>query len=250
MPLGPSQSYLARYNGYVLPGYVQEESIDSSMNIASHQGAYADGSLSEYTGLENKMLSLTLKVWEPDYLSCKLAVGKAATMLHSKKNGFAPFYLQYSDRYYEVMTKKVSEGKTAGTSVKTLEYVVDLECKPWLVSTSGYTITGTGTISTDSVGRTLDNGGWTPTTITVTGTNVTISGYTDTGDPTGFISISGAVTNMIIDSLNYESTIGGLNANDRMRWVDYQMYVGPGKTTFVTTGASSCSITYQDRWYL
>jgi len=249
MSLGPTQQYLARYNGYRLPGYVQEESLDSSANIATHQAPYADGSLSEYTGLENKQVSLTLKVWEQDYLSCKLAVGQAATILRSKRNGFAPLYLQYSDRYYEAMTTSIKEGKVAGESIRTLAYQVELACKPWLTSVSGYTLTGT-TVDTDSVSRTIDNGGWTPTTITVTGTNVTISGYTSTGDFAGFISISGAVTNMIIDTENYESTIGGINANDRMLWADYQMYVGPGKTTFVSTGASSMSINYSDRWYL
>lgn len=250
MPLGPSQSYLARYNGNVLPGYVQEESMDSSMNIATHSAPYADGSQSEYTGLENKQLSLTLKVWEQDYLSCKLAVEKAATILRTKRSGFAPLYVQYSDRYYEAMVGPIRMQKTAGESVRTLDYQVDFSCKPWLTSLSGYTLTGTTTVTTDSVGRTLDNGSWTPTTITVTGTDVTISGYTSTGDPTGFISISGAVIGMIIDTSNYEATIGGLNANNRMLWADYQVYVGPGKTSFDITGASSCTIEYHDRWLL
>jgi hypothetical protein len=250
MPLGPTQAYLARYNGYVLPGYVQNESFDSSMNVAGHNAPYADGSLSEYTGLENKMLSVILKVWEPTYLDCKTEVSKAATMVRSKKSGFAPLYVQYTDRYYEAMTKSIKEEKVAGTSVRTLEYIVDFECKPWVTSVSGHTITGTGTIDTDQVSRTIANGGWTPTTITVTGTNVTISGYTLTGDFAGFISISGAVTGMVIDTYAYTSVIGSANANDRMRWVDYQMYVGPGKTFFTSTGASSVSISYQDRWYL
>lgn len=250
MPIGPVQQYLARYNGYTLPGYVQEETIDSMANIATHSAPYADGSLSEYTGLENKQLSLTLKVWEQDYLSCKLEVGKAATILRSKRNGFAPLYLQYSDRYYEAMTTAIRAAKTAGTAVRTLDYQVDFSCKPWLTSISGHVLSGTTTVTTDSVGRTISDGGWTPTTITVTGTNVTVSGYTATGDFTGFMSISGAVTNMIIDTANYESTISGLNANNRMRWTDYQMFVGPAKTSFDITGASACTIVYSDRWYL
>lgn len=248
MPLGPAQSYLVKYNSYTLPGYAQQESFDSSMNIASHPAAYADGSLSENTGLENKLISLTLKVWEPDYISCKKEVAKAATMLYSKKDGFAPLYIQYSDRYYQAMTSKIEEGKVAGNSVRTLDYTVNWLCKPWLTSISGHTFSGTTTITT--TGRTIEDGGWTPTVITVTGTNVTISGYTATGDFTGFISISGAVTGMIIDTENFESTIGGNNANDRHYWVDYQMKVGPGVTNFDVTGASSCSITYYDRWYL
>lgn len=250
MSIGPAQTYLARYNSYTLPGYVQEETIDSSMNVANHQAPYADGSLSEYAGLENKQISLTLKVWEQDYISCKKEVAKAATILYTKRNGFAPLYIQYSDRYYEALTKKIDEGKVAGTSVRTLDYTVLFECKPWLTSISGHTLSGTTTVTTDSVGRTINDGGWTPTIITVTGTNVTISGYTATGDFTGFISISGAVTSMIINSDTYESTIGGNNANDRHYWTDYQMFVGPGKTSFDITGASSCTISYNDRWYL
>lgn len=249
MPLGPSQGYLARYNTYQLPGYVQREAFDSTMNIANHYATYADGSLSEYTGLQNKLLSLTLKVWEPTYLACKDEVQRAATILRTKKDGFAPLYVQYTDRYIDALTQAVKEEKTAGTSVRTLEYQVDFECKPWWTSTSGYTLTGTSS-NTDSVSRTIADGAWTPTTITVTGTNVTISGYTATGDFAGFISISGAVTGMIIDSDAFTATVGGLNANDRMRWTDYRMYVGPGKTNFVSTGASSMSITYHNRWYL
>lgn len=250
MPLGPAQSYLAKYNDYILPGYVQEESIDSFMNVASHQAPYADGSLSEYTGLENKALSVVLKVWEPDYVSCKLAVSQAASMLRSKRSGFAKLYLQYSDRYYEAMTRSIKEEKVAGELIRTLDYQAEFECKPWLVSDTVHTLTGTGTIDTDQVSRTIDNGGWTPATITVTGTDVTVSGYTATGEFAGFISISGAVTNMIIDSYTFESTISGINANNRMRWADYQMFVGPDKTFFTTTGASSFSIDYADRWYL
>lgn len=250
MPLGPSQSYIARYNSHTLPGYVQQEQLENSANIAAHYAPFADGSESEYTGLQNKMLSLTLKVWEPDYLSCKNEVQKAATMLRSKKNGFAPLYVQYSDRYYEAMTRKISEDKVAGTSVRTLEYNVDFECRPWLVSVSGHTITGTGTINTDQVSRTIDNGGWTPTIVTITGTNVTISGYTSTGDQAGYISVSGAVTGLVINSEDFTAEISGINKNNIMRATDYRLYVGPGKTYFTSTGASSVSITYQDRWYI
>jgi hypothetical protein len=111
-------------------------------------------------------------------------------------------------------------------------------------------LTGTGTIDTDQVTRTIDDGGWTPTRITVTGTNVTISGYTATGEFAGFVSVSGAVTNLVIDSDAFTATIGGLNANDRMRWVDYRTYIGPAKTIFVTTGASSMTVEYNNRWYI
>lgn len=250
MPLGPAQNYLAEYNSYVLPGYVQNESVDSSANIAAHYAPYADGSLSEYMGLQNKVLSLTLKVWEPTYLDAKLVVGKAATIVRSKRDGFAPLYVHYTDRYYSAMNGFIKEDKTAGTSTRILEYQTQFECLPWLTSVSGYQISGTGTIDTDQVGRTIDDGGWTPTRFTVTGTNVTVSGYTSTGDFAGFVSVSGAVTNLIVDSDAFTATIGGVNKNDLMKWADYRTYVGPGKTYFVVTGASSFVLTYHNRWYL
>lgn len=249
MPMGPAQGYLAQFNGEILPGYVQYESFDSSMNIAAHYATYADGSLSEYTGLQNKTLSLRLKVWEPNYAACKAEVQKGATIVRSKKT-FAPLYIQHTDRYYTALTQRVQIQKTAGESVRTLDYEIQFECKPWLTSTSGYILTGTGTIDTDTKGRTIDDGGWTPTRITVTGTNVTISGYTATGDFAGYMSISGAVSNMIIDSDAFTATLGGQSANEYMRWADYRVYVGPGKTYFVTTGASSMTLQYNNRWYL
>lgn len=249
MPIGGAPQYLAEYNTFVLPGYVQNEQFESAMNIANHEAPYADGSQSEYTGLQNKILSLTLKVWECDYLTVKNEVEKAATILRSRKIGWSPLKVQYSDRYYMALVQNISLSKEAGTSVKTGDYQIKFECQPWLFGASGFTLTGT-TSDTDQVGRTIDDGGWTPTRITVTGTNVTISGYTATGEFAGFVSISGAVTNMIIDSDAFTATIGGVNANDRMRWVDYRTYVGPGKTFFVSTGASSMSIQYQNRWYL
>lgn len=250
MPLGPAQAYIVRFNGYQLPGYVQNEDIPSTRSIGQHSAPYADASRSEYTGLENKNMSLTLKVWEPSYLECKLQVAKAATMLHSKKEGFASLYVQYSDRYYEAMVASVKEGKVAGSSVRTLDYDVEFETKPWLTAVSGYTITGTTTLDTDTVTRTIDNGGWTPTIITLTGTDVTISGFTSDGQLAGFISVSGAVTNLIIDTENFTATEGGLNRNNAMYSIDYRMYVGPGKTSYVATGASAISIFYRDRWYL
>lgn len=250
MPLGPSQEYLAKYNDFTLPGYVQREQFDSGMNIANHYAPYADGSLSEQVGLQNKKLLLGLKVWESDYNSCKAEVSRAATIVHSVRNGFAPLYVQKNDRYYEAMTERISVEKTAGQSVRTLEYEVQFECKPWLVSETEYTIGGVGTINTDQVSRTLSDGGWTPTRITVTGTNVTISGYTETGAFAGYVSIAGAVTNLVIDSDAFTAKIGSTNRNDVMQWADYRTFIGPGKTYFVTTGASVMTVKYNNRWYL
>jgi hypothetical protein len=250
MPLGPAQQYLAQYNTYQLPGYVQNESFDSEMNIADHYAPYADGSLSEYTGLANKNLSLTLKVWEQDYATCKDQTQLAATMLRSKRGGFADLYLQDVDRHYEAMVKTIQTEKAAGELVKTLDYQVGFECKPWLINDALETITGTGTVTTDTVGRTIADGGWSPVRIDVSGTNVTVSGYTINGDFAGYMSSTGAVTNLIVDSDAFTATIGGVNQNDIMLWSDYRLYVGPEKTFFVITGASACSITYHNRWYL
>lgn len=249
-PLGPPQQYLARYNSFVLPGYVQNEQFDSTENIASHYAPYADGSKSEYTGLQNKVLSLTLKVWEQDFATCADQINLAATYLRSKRQGFAPLYVQHTDKYYNALTQSIKKENTAGKSVRLQEYQVQFECEPWYFSASGHVITGTGTVSTDSVGRTINNGGWTPATLTLTGTNITVSGYTETGDLAGYIHVSGAVTGLVIDSDAFTATIGGVNKNDLMVSTDYRMYVGPGKTTFVTTGASSMTINYYDRWYL
>lgn len=250
MPLGPNQNYLAKYNTYVLPGYVQEETFQSDMNIASHYSTYADGSLSEYTGLQNKILSLRLKVWEPTYGTAKEQVELAATYLRTKRNSFGTLYVQYTDRHYDAMVQSIKLQKAVGSSVRTLEYDINFECRPWLINDALTTLSGTGTIDTDQVSRTINDGGWTPTTITVTGTDVTISGYTDTGDFTGFISISGAVSGMVIDSENYTAEISAVNRNDLMLTADYALLVGPGKTNFAITGASSCAISYYNRWYI
>jgi hypothetical protein len=250
MPLGPTQNYLARYNSYQLPGYVQQESMESSMNIADHYAPFADSSNSEYTGLQNKIIGLTLKVWEQDFQTCSAQIQLAATMVRSNRSGFAPLYVQYTDRYYNALTQSIKKENTAGRSVRVQDYQVQFEAMPWLISTSGYTITGTGTIDTDQKGRTIADGGWTPTLITVTGTNVTISGYTATGDFAGFVSVSGAVSSLIIDSDAFTATVGGVNKNNVMKWAEYRTYVGPGKTYFAITGASSCSISYNNRWYI
>lgn len=250
MPLGPAQQYLAQYNSHVLPGYVQSESFDSQMNIASHYGAYIDGSFSEETGLANKDLTLTLKVWEETYLTCKQQVELAASMLRSFRGGFAPLYVQYSDRHYDAMVKAVKTQKQVPSSVRTLEYDVQFECRPWAIDNSTKTLTGTGIIDTDQVSRTIADGGWTPTIITLDGTNITVSGYTDTGQFTGFISVEGAVSSLIVDTEAFTATEGLSNSNHKMLSTDYRLFVGPGKTYFDINGATSATITYNNRWYI
>ena len=244
----PAQSYLVKYNGFVLPGYLQEETMSSVLNIGNHQSLFADASLSESLGLNNKDLSLRLKLWECSYSEAKEQAQLAATYLRTDRDSFSPLFIQRPDRYYEALTKNVSTQKEVGSSLNLREYTVDFEAKPWVTSSTINTLNGTGTVST--TGRQFTDGGWTPTTVTVTGTNVTISGYTDLGSYTGFMSINGSVTNMVVNSNTMSSTIGGVNANDKMLWADYSLYVGPGVTNFQINGASSCSIAYQNRWYI
>lgn len=249
MPLGPSQQYLCRYNTYQLPGYVQKESMDSTMNIAAHPAAFVDGSLSEATGLANKVLSVTLRVWEPTYLAAKQQIETAGSMVRSSKL-FAPLYLQYSDKHYSAIARSMKIDKEVGTPVRILDYDVEFECRPWLIGETQHTVTGTGTFDTDQVGRTILDGGWTPTVVTISGTNPTISAVTETSQNAGGFNVTGSVTNLIVDSDAFTATISSANANDKMATVDYRLWIGPGKTTFTTTGATSCTITYYDRWYI
>lgn len=251
MGLGPSPQYLAKYNNYVLPGYVQSEEMESTLNIASHYGAYLDGSDSEDVGLANKNLSLSLKVWETDYLTCKQQIELAGTIIRSSRT-FTSLYVQYTDRHYVALAKSIQMNKSVPSSVRTLDYSVEFECKPWLVGETLHQLSGTGTISTDQVGRSgtdaLLYGAWTPTVITVTGTNVSITGQTINGEPTGTITVSGSVSGLVIDSEAFTAVQGSTNMNSVMN-TDYRMYVGAGETVFNITGGSA-TIEYYDRWYI
>lgn len=244
---GPT--YLTRFNTFDLPGYYQEEALESIQEIFSLPVTYVDGSLGEYYGLKNKILSLRKKVIGETYDDVKAQVRRATTITHSSR-GYTKLYVQHFDRYYLALGQKVSMQKTVGESMRLLDYTAEFEVKPWLLSDTVYTLTGTGTVTTDSVSRDLTSGGWSPVTITLDGTDVTVSGYNAAGEFTGFISVSGTVANLVIDSEAYTATINGENANQVMYTPNYQLYVGPGKTTFVITGATSAQITYQNRWYL
>lgn len=240
-PIGPAQQYLARYNNYILPGYVQSESFDSIMNIVQHPAAYVDGGPSEETGLANKALSLELLVWETNYLSCKQQVDLAATYLRSYRGGWANLYVQRADKHYSAMVKSVTMDKSTGSSVRTLNYKVDFECRPWLIGEELHVISS----DTDEVWRTMDSGGWTPTIVTLTGNS--ISGVTADGQSTGNIVTTG-VTGLVVDTEAFTATIGGVNKNALVTTKDYRLYVGPGRTTFTVDG--SASISYYDHWYI
>jgi hypothetical protein len=240
---GGPPTYLVEYNGYVLPGYAQTESFTSDVDVKTHMPYQEDGSNSEIMGLRNKMISLTMKVIEQDYFTSKMEAQYAATILRTNKSGYAPLYVEKLDRYYLVKPKRMSIDQTARDRM--LTYSVEFDALPWITSNQSYTLTGTGTITTDAVGRTQASGGWTPTIIKVSGTNVTISGYTDSGEFTGFASISGVVNNFEINSQEYYAT-----DNTAMNNLDFKIYVGPGKTNFAVTGATSCEISYNNRWDL
>lgn len=241
--------YLVRFNNYDLPGYAQSEDIASVQEIIKYPVTYIDGSLDEYYGLRNKILSLQMKVVGETYGEVKEQTRNAATIVRSGKS-YKKLYVGYRDRYYLGLTKKLTTEKSVGSSMRLLDYSLEFEVKPWLLSDTFYTLSGVGTITTDQVLRDIDSGGWTPATISVDGTNVTISGYNSAGLFTGYLSVSGSVTGLVIDSENYTATINGVNVNQIMYTPNYQMFAGPGKTTFVITGATRTTITYQNRWYL
>ena len=241
--------YIVKFNGYQMPGYAQLEDLQSIESIIEHDAAYQFGPFSEYIGLENKVISLQMKVVGETYIDVKNQVQTASTIARSAK-GWAKLYIQRGDRHYLALTKAVRTSKTVGQSMRLLDYTLDFEAKPWLISDTIHVISGASLSDTDQVLRNYDSGGWTPARVIVTGNNVTISGYTETGEFTGFITISGAVTGMVIDSDEYTAEILGENANNVMYRPNYRLYVGPGKTYFVITGATDCVIEYYDRWYL
>lgn len=249
--------YLAEYNSYTIPGFVQSESFDSTASIVSHDAPYADGGLLENTGIQNKVLSLRMKVWDESYAACKNQIEQAATILRSKRNGYGILKIMYTDRHYEVIPRSIRMDKSIGSTVKTADYDIEFSSRPWLFSdTASSYYSGTltePTYLTTTSGRTLDNGGWTPTTYIITGSNITLSGWSEeTGECTGYITISGIVTNLIIDSEAFTATASGtlLNMNSYMTTPDYRLMVGPGENRLFISGASSFDMSWTDRWYL
>lgn len=240
---------LVKYNNYLLPGYLQSESLISEEGIYTAEVEKFDFStLSEYTGLKNKFIDISMKVMASTYAEGKEQVHLAGTMLRSNRSDFVRLSLLRTDRYYLAKTVSIKTEQVAGRGERTTPYSVVFEARPWSYGIETHTLTGT--IDTNNVGRTLSNGTWTPARVTLTGTNITVSGYTDAGEFTGFISVSGAVTNLVIDSELYTATINGVNRNDVMRNYEYQIYIGPGRTRFATTGVTEITVEYEDRWPL
>jgi hypothetical protein len=231
-------TYVVKFNGFDLPGYAQSEEMDSQIRIEKKY------SLTESVGLGNKNVDVKMRLFERDYIAAKSKLEYAATILRSKRRAFARLYIQRLDRYYLAITTKLNYSKNASEIGFLLDYSVEWEAKPWLISNNTYILEGSGDLNTDSVGR------WTPARVTITGTDVTISGYTEAGDFAGYIAVNGSVTNLVIDTENYTATIGGVNANQHLADYNYGIYIGPGKTNFTVTGASSVQIKYENRWYL
>lgn len=99
-----------------------------------------------------------------------------------------------------------------------------------------------------TTGRTLVDGTWTPVKITLTGTDITVQGYTAT-EATGYLTVSGVVRNLIVDSELMTATMDGENAETLVTWRDYGLYVGVGETFFEVEGAENVTIEYTNRWY-
>lgn len=241
-------TYLVRFNEHYLPGYAQYEQFGSDNRIAAHEAAYQDGSLSEYLGFNDKDISMKMKVITDNLYMGKMYAQRAATIANMR-SGYQKLWIASTTKYYLAKTSKISIEKNVSESGRHLEYSIEWKTRPWLLSEATETITGTGNIDTDAVNRTIADGGWTPARVKVTGTNITVSGYTSTGDFTGYFAVSGSVTNLIIDTESYTATINGQNMNRAMMNLDYAMYVGPGKTNFAVSGATSIEISYQNRWY-
>lgn len=248
-PTSQNYTYLVRYNDHTLEGYAQNESIQSIARIEPRPSAYVDASLSDYLGLQNHKIVLNMRLWESTYFELKQKMQRAATSLRSSK-GFAKLYIQKSNRHYIALVKSIRTEKSVGTSVRLLDYEVEFETKPWAISNNLYEISGTGIINTDQVNRSYIDGGWTPVRMILTGNDITVSGYTQTGAFTGFVSVSGAVSNLIIDSEELTAYDNDVSRNYGMNYLDYSVYVGPGKTYFAISGASACVIQWYNRWYL
>lgn len=244
---GPPQ-YVVVYNGFQLPGYPQSETVEIKNRVADPTPFGWDGFLSQQAGLNNPSLSIDFLIYTTDgWHNAKERFHMADRILRSDRGTFAPLYIDYLDRYWMASVIEVNYQKQVGNSMRILPYTVHFEVEPWIIGKKEYTITGAnGTLTT--LNRTLDDGAWTPTRIRVTGTDVTISGYTDT-EFTGFISISGAVADMVIDTASYTAELNGESAVDRMRWADFALFVGAGTTNFDVTGATSIEIKYSNRWY-
>lgn len=238
----PARRYIVTYNGFQLPGYAQSEDDPLTVSLVDHYAFGVDGSISQTKGMENKSFSMDFKIWEDTYQACKNKYYNAVTALRSRRDGFARLFVDYTDRYFNATVRSITYTQRAEQSKKLLTYSVEFNTQPWMTGIEHHVIEGPNS-TTEDVGRTLDSGGWTPALVILSGTNPTVSGYSAT-QFTGYISISGVVTDFEIDTENSFST-----DDSAMNYKEYGLWVAPGTTWFDTTGVTDMTISYFDRWY-
>jgi hypothetical protein len=254
----PAPQFVVKYNDYTLPGYAQGESYESSVQVTDYNAPYSSEPLSEQTGDLPKNITISMLVWDDNYVACKEQIQNAATYLRSKRGGYGNLYLGTTSKHYQVIPVAIKYDKNATDGYKTSKYDITFKAKPYLEADDWtyLSISGAGTFSTDTATtpRTYTNGIFSPCYITISGASntPTISGYTETGEYCGYIAASGiANTTVTINSRDYTAVdSGGNNKNALLTTPDYAMFVGVGKTNFSCQGVSSVEIAWHDRWYI
>jgi hypothetical protein len=131
MSVKPLPRFLVKYNGYILPGYIQGETHDNEFQVTDYTAPYSDDPYSENMGESPKSLTIPMLVWGDDYNDCKTQIRKAATYLRSKRKGYAKLYLGNSDRYYQVIPVSIKYQKAA-KDIQTLStYEITFKTKPY-----------------------------------------------------------------------------------------------------------------------
>jgi len=254
----PTPQFLVEYNGYILPGYAQGETIDNSIQVTDYTAPYSYDPLSENTGESPKNITIPMLVWDEDYASCREQIQLAATYLKSKRGDYGKLYVGRNDRYYQVIPISIKYDKTATDSFRTSKYEITFKAKAYLEADAltSLNISGTGTFSTDNATtlRTYANGISSPCYITISGAanTPTISGYTSAGEYCGYLAASGVSgTTITINSSDYTAVDSeGNNQNPLLTTPDYALFVGVGKTYFSCAGVSTATISWHDRWAL
>ena len=235
MSIKPTPQFLVKYNGYTLPGYAQEESLEGSIQDQDYVVPYSYEALSDNMGEQAKQMSVTMMVWDDSYTGCKNQIQTAATYLKSKRGDYGNLYLGQSDRHYQVIPTDIKYDKKATDQQVTATYDVSFKAKPYLTSDayyhiSNYTASGviSSVITTDNTkyssyypaiypvasgvtvsgytessygARTISDGMYSPCWVVINNigatSTVTVSGYLSTGDFCGFIAASGTIPNSL-----------------------------------------------------